>query len=115
MLVDDDPRLRTLVRDSLVDDGYAVVAEAASGEDALLLVDDADPDVIVVDFVMGGMDGLEMAEVVRGGRPDQAIVLFSSLFDRDLWMRARRLGVRYIEKAEGLDALEEMIDFVAGP
>ena len=115
MLVDDDARLRALVRDCLQDDGYVVVAEAGSAEEALPLIGDANPDVIVVDYVMGGMDGLEMAEVVAARRPSQTIVLFSSLFDRELWARARRLGIRYIEKAEGLDALEALIDSVTRP
>jgi len=114
MLVDDDARLRHLVRDALQDDGYDIVAEAGSAEEALPLVAAADPDVIVVDYVMGGMDGLEMAETVCASRPGQPVVLFSSLFDRELWGRARRLGIRYIEKAEGLDALEELIDSVVG-
>jgi CheY-like chemotaxis protein len=110
MLVDDDSRLRHLVAGLLEENGYEVVAEASSGEEALERVDDTNPDAVVIDLVMEGMDGLDAVEEMRANHPDQAVVLFSSLFAPEARTRAHRLGAEYVEKADGLEALQEAID-----
>ncbi len=108
LLVDDDAKMVELVVGILSDDGYDVVGTTSATE-ALELVDSLSPDVVVLDEVMPERSGLDVAAEIREGRPDQAIIIFSSLFDLRLSEEVRRLGFSYVEKADGFDALERAI------
>ena len=66
LVVEDDDPIRTALRWALEDEGYDV-AEAVSGEEALAVVGTATPDVMVVDLMLGAMDGFA---VIRGVRRD---------------------------------------------
>ena len=60
MLVDDHSIMRDLLRDALENTGeFEVVAQAADGQEALRVVQEAAPDVIVMDVIMPVMDGIE--------------------------------------------------------
>jgi DNA-binding NtrC family response regulator len=107
-LVDDDAKMVRLVRSILRDDGYEVVG-LTNPMDVMAQLMTLDPDVVVLDKVMPERDGLDVAEDIREVRPEQPIVIFSSLFDRRLSQETRRLGYVYCEKAGGIDQLEEAI------
>jgi DNA-binding response OmpR family regulator len=64
LVVDDEPRIRTVLRGYLEADGFSV-DEAASGSDALQAVRDAAPDVVLLDVMMPGMDGIEVLRELR--------------------------------------------------
>ena len=114
LLIDDDAKMVALVHSILKDDGYEVVGETDPA-DVLSLVASFDPHVVVLDEVMPGLDGLEVAEDIRIQRPTQPIVIFSSLFDQRLSRETRKRGYVYCEKADGIDRLEEAIkEAVAG-
>jgi len=114
LLIDDDAKMVALVRSILKDDGYEVVGETDPA-DVLGLVASFDPHVVVLDEVMPGLDGLDVAEDIRMQRPAQPIVIFSSLFDQRLSRETRKRGYVYCEKADGIDRLEEAIkEAVAG-
>jgi len=108
LLVDDDAKMVRLVRSILRDDGYDVVG-LTNPMDVMQQIASLDPDVVVLDKVMPERDGLDVAEEIRETRPDQPIIIFSSLFDRRLSQETRRLGYVYCEKAGGIDQLEAAI------
>jgi two-component system alkaline phosphatase synthesis response regulator PhoP len=65
LVVDDEPKIREVVHDYLVDAGFSV-AEAADGERALERVQAAPPDLVVLDLGLpGGIDGLEVVRRIR--------------------------------------------------
>jgi DNA-binding NarL/FixJ family response regulator len=113
LLADDDDRFRSTVRALLERDGYRVVAEAADAASTVELAAAEDPDVIVIDLTMEGADGLSTAEELLDGDPSRSVVVSSSLFDPNLELAAGRLGAWYLEKAEGVEALERAIDAAA--
>jgi two-component system, cell cycle sensor histidine kinase and response regulator CckA len=77
LLVEDEERLRKLVRFTLEGQGFAV-AEAPGGEAALrLMTPDRAVDVLITDLVMPGIDGRELATRVRAARPEAAVVFIS--------------------------------------
>ena len=77
LLVEDDERVRRLVRFTLQGQGYAVT-EAGGGEAALrLLTPDRKVDLLVTDLVMPGIDGRDLATRVRVLRPDVGVVFVS--------------------------------------
>lgn len=130
LLADDDPRFRRLVRGLLEDDGYAVVAEAGSAVEAVALAVEHRPDVVVLDLVMPEIDpatadegtdlvidllaveepGLRAAADLVVRLPEARLVIVSSLFDSRIESVARRLGVAYVEKLDGIDGLESAIE-----
>jgi two-component system, chemotaxis family, chemotaxis protein CheY len=107
MIVDDQPDVRYLVRVILEDSGadVVVVAEASGGEEALMALDAANPDVVVLDAMMPIRDGFETAELIRSKRPGQAILLCSALVDEAVLERAREAGIAACLPKEALDAL----------
>ena len=91
LVVDDESRMRILVRDFLVNDGYSVV-EAADGEEAVdVFMSDKDISLIILDVMMPKLDGYGEAEEVRK-MSDVPIIMLSAkgeVFDKVL---GRELG-----------------------
>lgn len=112
MLADDDERFRVLVRGILEDDGYTVVAEAGDANEALAMARAHQPDVVVLDLVMDGADGLSALQALLADDPHRHVVVISSLFDPAIEYQVVGLGAGYVEKAEGLEALERAIDAI---
>ena len=110
LVVDDTDHVRNMLVDMLELDGFDVVGQAASGQEAVDVAPDADPDVIVMDYKMPGVDGLTAAKTIRETRPSQAIILYTAYLDAKLEAQAREAGVSMcIGKVEGLNELERHI------
>jgi CheY-like chemotaxis protein len=110
LVVDDTDHVRRMLVEMLELDGFEVVGEAASGNAAVKIAADTQPDVIVMDYKMPGMDGLLAARSIREVRPDQAIVLYTAYLDADLERQAKEAGVAVcVGKIEGLNQLERHI------
>ncbi len=78
MIVDDQEPMRRMIR-KLLDGqmGFSVVAEACNGDEALQIVDDAAPDLVLMDVQMPGMDGFETAAKMLKGRPGLSVAMAS--------------------------------------
>ncbi|PWU02043.1 MAG: DNA-binding response regulator [Terriglobia bacterium] len=66
LIVDDEPQMRRFMRTTLVTAGYEI-ADAKTGEEALIKVRDFHPDLIVLDMNMPGMGGLATCREIRSG------------------------------------------------
>ena len=64
LVVDDQPDTLTLIVRALEDDQYAV-SKATSGPEALRMIDEHMPDLVVLDYKMAGMDGMEVIKTLR--------------------------------------------------
>jgi CheY-like chemotaxis protein len=82
LLVEDDPAVRRIVRQQLIDLGYPVI-EAENGNQAIEMIEQiADIAIVVSDVIMpGGINGRQLAEQVRQGHPQMHIVLMSGYAD----------------------------------
>ena len=110
MVVDDTDHVRSMLVDMLELDGFTVVGEAASGPEAIKEADRHEPDVIVMDYRMPGMDGLTAAKTIRSRRSNQAIILYTAYLDPLLEAEAGEAGVAVcVGKVEGLNQLERHI------
>lgn len=98
LVVDDEARMRKLVRDFLVRDGYTV-AEAADGEEALsVFYDQKDIALIILDVMMPKMDGYEVCEEIRRVSKVPIIMLTAKSDERDE-LRGFDLGIdEYVTK-----------------
>ena len=78
LTVDDQERFRRVAEDVIAaTPGFAVVGEAASGEEALDAVDRLDPQLVLCDVRMPGLDGIEVARRLSATHPDTVVVLIS--------------------------------------
>jgi DNA-binding response OmpR family regulator len=82
LVVDDEPAIVTVVRERLEREGFAV-RSAASGEEALGHVETDSPDLIVLDLMLPGIDGLEVLRRLRG-RGDTVPVIVLTARDEDV-------------------------------
>jgi DNA-binding NarL/FixJ family response regulator len=95
LIVDDSPLVRARLRQMLQQHpGWRVCGEAASGQDALDKAKRSAPDLIVLDFLMPGMDGLEAARQLAKLVPQVPILMFSLHISPQLIEQARDAGVR---------------------
>ncbi|MEA2476240.1 MAG: hypothetical protein QOC87_439 [Actinomycetota bacterium] len=110
MVVDDTDHVRNMLVDMLELDGFEVVGQASSGQQSVELAGIANPDVIVMDYKMPGMDGITSARAIRETRPGQAIILYTAYLDPTLEAEAKDAGVALcVGKVEGLNQLERYI------
>ena len=103
LIVDDEEAARALLRETLEISGFQVAGEAATGDEALRLLDDLDvaPSAIIVDHHMPGLTGLETADQILTASPDQIVILFSGALTTELIARASSVGVlQCIDKLE---------------
>ena len=109
-VVDDTDHVRRMLTTMLAVDGFIVVGGAADGPSAIAAVNAEDPDVVVIDYKMPTMDGLETARRIREARPSQPIILYTAFADAEVEAAAAAIGVAVcLGKIEGLSALEHEI------
>jgi DNA-binding NarL/FixJ family response regulator len=116
MVVDDTDHVREMLGAMLSVSGFEVVGEVADGEGAAEACDRWAPDVVVVDYHMAKVDGLEAARRIRSRRPDQTMILYSAFVDGELEDAAAEAGVALcVAKEDGVGALEgEIIRLTRG-
>ena len=98
LVVEDETLIRLDIVETLEDAGYEVVGEAGDGESAIELAGELEPDLIVMDVKMPGMDGITAADrILEEHRV--AIVMLTAYSQRDLVDRARDAGaMAYVVK-----------------
>ncbi|HEU4416021.1 MAG TPA: response regulator, partial [Candidatus Angelobacter sp.] len=99
LLVDDEPSVLRYTRTLLELENYNVET-AGSGEEALQRINHGPaPNLIVLDMVMPGMDGLQTLENCKKMRPDQKVVMISCVNDTNKVVQAIKLGASdYVTK-----------------
>ncbi|HZX04196.1 response regulator transcription factor, partial [Kribbella sp.] len=90
---------QTVVRDGLVTllkllPGIDVIAAASDGREAVSLVAEHDPDVLLVDLRMPTMDGVEATRIVRTEHPRTEVVVLTTYSDDESVLSALRAGAR---------------------
>jgi DNA-binding NarL/FixJ family response regulator len=78
LIVDDHPACREVARIVLEGAGLEVVAEATDGETALAAVAETNPDVVLLDVRLPGLDGIRVAELLAWRKAPPMVVLTSS-------------------------------------
>lgn len=102
LVVDDTDSAREVAERILRFHGVQAIG-ARSGDEALLLMDRYDPDLVLLDVSMPGMDGLTLLERLRREPKWKAVpvVMMTAICDEESIRRARRLGAcEYLVKAE---------------
>jgi DNA-binding NarL/FixJ family response regulator len=113
LVVDDSQLMRRCLRTLLEQhDSWRVCCEAANGREAVEKAQQTDPDVIVLDFQMPEMNGLDAAKEIRRWSPQIPILMVTLHMSPQLADQAKRIGIRgACDKGniqcvvEGIDAL----------
>ncbi len=111
IIVDDHEVVRRGVRaylDTLPE--FQVIAEAESGQEAIRLVKEHIPDVVLIDLIMPGMDGVESTRRIKAASPRTQVVVLTSYHDDVHIFPALKAGaISYILKDMKMDRLVEAI------
>src|SRR5437588_7239441 len=115
LLVDDEPGMLRYIRTLLEVDDYKVET-ASTGEEALQRVEKGlEPDMVLLDVLMPGIDGLQTLEQLRQMRPGVKVVMLSCVSDTRKVVQAMRLGAQdYLTKPFQKAELDAVIDQCLG-
>jgi two-component system chemotaxis response regulator CheY len=118
MVVDDQASMRAMIRRALQDYGFREVRDSGSAREALADVRQDRVHLIISDFNMPDMDGLQLLEQVRQDPVlgKTVFIMLTGSADRELVQKAAALGVNnYVVKPFAPAALKEKIERVFGP
>jgi len=110
LVVDDNPYFLPVLRSSLETHGYVVCGEAADGASAIEQAKVLKPDLVILDLVMPGLNGLETAAVLKNVMPRTALVMLTLHGDQIKAVPSSAFGIRaVISKTDGMSKLIECL------
>jgi DNA-binding NtrC family response regulator len=108
LIVDDDPHLLESLR--VVFSGLYEVSTAPSAEEAAILVEQQNPDIMLLDVILPGADGVEFLQIIRKIRPHLPVVMISGAASIKPVMKALELGASdFIRKPFDIDELRLVV------
>jgi PAS domain S-box-containing protein len=113
LVIDDDPDVRGFIAAALEEQGYRV-REASDGREGLAAVERERADLVIVDFIMPGLSGAEVARKIRAKRPEQAILFVSGYSETDAVKRTAP-DAPLLAKPFRADALGKAVRGALGP
>jgi DNA-binding NarL/FixJ family response regulator len=116
LVVDDHPLFREGLGDIIATmPGVEVAAEAADGEQAVAAAREVNPDLVIMDLHMPGVNGVEATRRIVAERPEAAVLVLTMLENDESVVSALRAGARgYIVKGSSRAEIARAIDAVAG-
>ncbi|WP_321881176.1 response regulator transcription factor [Burkholderia cepacia] len=113
VVVDDHPLIRMAVRAILERDGYEVVAECHTGVDGVQAARTLEPDLVILDLVIPGLDGFSVMERLRSAKLASSILVLTSGDTRNYAMRCLQAGASgFVCKDGGLNEVSEAVKAV---
>jgi CheY-like chemotaxis protein len=112
LIVDDSSVSRMMIRGRVagIQPAWEVI-EAASGDEAVGMIEATRPDYITMDVNMPGMSGFEAVEKIRKVDQNVKIVILTANIQGSSRDKARQLGVHFVQKPATLAAVQQAIDY----
>jgi len=96
MVVDDSPFASKQIKDIVEENGYEVIGYAKNGEEGVRMYDELKPDIVILDIIMPGIDGLETAQILMKNNPKVKILMLSSLCDAGTLEEVKGIGLKFL-------------------
>ena len=113
VVADDEPDVRLLLRVQLERQGFDVVGEAVDGREAIERCADTEPDALVLDLLMPGVNGFEAITELRHDRPNMAIIAYTAVAGDFVRKEMARLRIPLLLKSGDVTALATKLNEVA--
>ena len=111
LVVDDSPFVAAQITELLGKENYEVVGHALSGEQGIKMYEELKPDLVTMDIIMPGMDGLETAQAILEEYPEAKIIMVSSLAYDDTFEEAKSIGAKaFLDKPFDAEKLLAALD-----
>jgi two-component system nitrogen regulation response regulator NtrX len=105
LVVDDEVSICQSLKAILSDEGYQVLV-AGSGEEAVKLIEEEMPQLVLLDIWLPGMDGLETLKAIKKAHPKVLVIIMSGHGTIETAVKATKLGAfDFIEKPLSLDKI----------
>lgn len=111
LVVDDEVKLAFLLKQSLLNLGSEYEIETAnSGAEALRIIEQDPCDLVITDFRMRGMGGLELMRTIKSGNPETPVILMTAYGSPEIVAEAKRLDAyRYITKPFPIEEFQAIV------
>ena len=96
MVVDDSRMMALQIEKLLENTEYEVAAHCENGEEAIARYDEVKPDVVTMDIIMPGIDGLEAAQVLMYEHDEARIIMITSLGNDDMLQEVYGIGAQAV-------------------
>jgi two-component system chemotaxis response regulator CheY len=115
LIVDDSKVSRMIIKAHLLA-AHAdwIIQEAASGNEAVGMVEQAPPDYCTMDINMPGMLGTDAAEIILGKHPEVRMVIFSANIQEAVQSRAQQMGALFVAKPVTEKSIAQAIGHFTG-
>jgi len=106
LVVDDSSIMRKMIKQTLIGAGHIVVGEAKNGDDAVVLYQRLNPELVTMDITMRGMDGFAAAKAILQFDAGAKIIMLSNLDEDKFSKEAVQIGTKgYINKHKTAEIL----------
>lgn len=103
LIVDDEEGIRQTLSDILEDEGYCILT-AKSGEEAVKIARETQPDLVLLDIWLPGIDGMQVLQEIKNIKPDIPTIMISGHANVELAVKATKLGAYdFFEKPLSLE------------
>lgn len=110
LIVDDQYGIRVLLDEVFRKVGY-ITFQASNGIEALELVEQHEPDLVILDMKIPGMDGLEILKRIKARNENTQVIMITAYGELDLIQEAMDLGaLTHITKPFDIEDLRKMVD-----
>ncbi|HYL16849.1 MAG TPA: response regulator transcription factor [Terriglobales bacterium] len=111
LIADDNPHMRQILRNLLEQNPeWQICGEAADGQDAISKVRQLAPDLVILDFLMPGMNGLDVAREISKVAPQTPMLMCTLYLSHQLTEIARSAGLRGAVPKDGVELLSRGVE-----
>ena len=117
LVVDDAVFMRQMIRDILANSGrFVMVAEAVNGHEAVMKYEALEPDIVTMDLIMPGLDGIAATRAILKRHPEARIVMCSTMGQESMVMESIAAGARdFIVKPFTPERVLKVLDGLTRP